>query len=226
MSALDFLRHSGPAGVVRRRDGASPLAAPARGPGRWPRAGRTCCSRTGASTPGSCGSSSRRASSWRSTTAAPGSGSRPSCSPASACAGTLPLPRISTFPELNVRTLRDGRRQAGDLVLQPRRRQPGRGRGGAADVQAAVLPRPRCRPSGAAASVGYLSARRDAARPFVFEAEYRGDGRKPAAPQPGTLEHFLTERYCLYAARRQWPPPGRDPPHLRGRSVRPRCGST
>jgi uncharacterized protein YqjF (DUF2071 family) len=31
-----------------------------------------------------------------------------------------------------------------------------------------------------------------------FEAHYRGTGT-PAPSEPGTLEHFLTERYCLYA---------------------------
>ena len=31
-----------------------------------------------------------------------------------------------------------------------------------------------------------------------FRAVYRGTG-EPAAPAPGSLEHFLTERYCLYA---------------------------
>ena len=32
-----------------------------------------------------------------------------------------------------------------------------------------------------------------------LDAHYRGRG-KPAAAEPGTLEHFLTERYCLYTA--------------------------
>jgi hypothetical protein len=31
-----------------------------------------------------------------------------------------------------------------------------------------------------------------------FRAVYRGTG-EPSAPEPGSLEHFLTERYCLYA---------------------------
>jgi uncharacterized protein len=32
----------------------------------------------------------------------------------------------------------------------------------------------------------------------AFSGSYRGVG-DPAAPEPGSLEHFLTERYCLYA---------------------------
>jgi uncharacterized protein YqjF (DUF2071 family) len=31
----------------------------------------------------------------------------------------------------------------------------------------------------------------------AFGARYQGDG-EPRPPSPGTLEHFLTERYCLY----------------------------
>jgi uncharacterized protein YqjF (DUF2071 family) len=36
-------------------------------------------------------------------------------------------------------------------------------------------------------------------RPFVFEGSY-GPAGDSAEPEPGTLEHFLTERYCLYAS--------------------------
>lgn len=35
------------------------------------------------------------------------------------------------------------------------------------------------------------------AKPAEFRARYRHMGT-PSAPEPGTLEHFLTERYCLY----------------------------
>jgi uncharacterized protein len=35
------------------------------------------------------------------------------------------------------------------------------------------------------------------ARPYVFSGRYRATGT-PDAARPGTLEHFLTERYCLY----------------------------
>jgi hypothetical protein len=35
-------------------------------------------------------------------------------------------------------------------------------------------------------------------RPFVFSARYRPTG-EAAEPPTGTLEHFLAERYCLYA---------------------------
>jgi hypothetical protein len=40
----------------------------------------------------------------------------------------------------------------------------------------------------------------------VFEATYRAVDA-PAPAEPGSLAHFLTERYCLYAADRGgvWP---------------------
>lgn len=37
------------------------------------------------------------------------------------------------------------------------------------------------------------------APPATFEARYRPTG-EPRLNRPGTLEHFLTERYCLYSA--------------------------
>ena len=41
-------------------------------------------------------------------------------------------------------------------------------------------------------------ARVGAERPHTWEARYEAEG--PVQPaEPGTLEHFLTERYCLYA---------------------------
>jgi uncharacterized protein YqjF (DUF2071 family) len=51
----------------------------------------------------------------------------------------------------------------------------------------------------------YRSQRRVDSPPAVFLAHYRPTG--PAfSPQPGTLEYFLTERYCLYALGRRASP--------------------
>ncbi len=49
------------------------------------------------------------------------------------------------------------------------------------------------------------SASRFSSSPAVFRAEY-APVAPPQFPEPGTLEHFLTERYCLYtvAAGRVW----------------------
>lgn len=46
----------------------------------------------------------------------------------------------------------------------------------------------------------FSSRRRFSGRPVVFKARYRGLGptRKTAESRPGSLEYFLTERYCLF----------------------------
>jgi uncharacterized protein YqjF (DUF2071 family) len=46
--------------------------------------------------------------------------------------------------------------------------------------------------------VRYFSARRGAGPRVAFRGEY-GPASDVFATRPGTLEHFLTERYCLYA---------------------------
>jgi uncharacterized protein YqjF (DUF2071 family) len=48
----------------------------------------------------------------------------------------------------------------------------------------------------------FYSRRRLASQPVVFKARYRGLGpsRRLAESRPGTLEHFLTERYCLFTS--------------------------
>ena len=112
--------------------------------------------------------------------------------------GTLPLPVISSFPEINVRTYVTAEEKPGIwfFSLDTSRR-------GAVEAARWVYKLPYFH---ACISVGrrgdrvdYSSARRDTERPFVFEATYGAEG-DPAEPRAGTLEHFLTERYCLYAS--------------------------
>ena len=112
--------------------------------------------------------------------------------------GTVPLPYVSRFLEINVRTYvtRGGRPGIWFLSLD-------------ATSQAAVavarrlyrLPYHHMRASYEERGLflRWRSSRTDAARPYVFEASCRAvDAPAPAAP--GSLEAFLTERYCLYAA--------------------------
>lgn len=47
--------------------------------------------------------------------------------------------------------------------------------------------------------IGYRSRRAQPAAEFVAAYHGNGDARRP---EPGTLEYFLTERYCLYAVNR------------------------
>lgn len=50
----------------------------------------------------------------------------------------------------------------------------------------------------------YSSRRRFTSSPVLFQARYKGLGpsRKLAENRPGTLEYFLTERYCLFTRNR------------------------
>jgi uncharacterized protein len=106
--------------------------------------------------------------------------------------GMPPVPRLSTFPELNVRTYvtRDDKPGIWFFSLDA---------ASTIAVEGAKrlyrLPYHRaqmsCRRAGD--HVHYESARAGAA----FSGNYRGTGALFQA-EPGTLEYFLAERYCLY----------------------------
>jgi uncharacterized protein YqjF (DUF2071 family) len=106
--------------------------------------------------------------------------------------GMPAVPRLSTFPELNVRTYvtRDGKPgiwffsldAASTLAVE-----------GAKRLYRLPYHRARMTCVRAGEGVQYESARTGAA----FSGSYRGVGDL-FRPRPGTLEHFLTERYCLY----------------------------
>jgi uncharacterized protein len=110
--------------------------------------------------------------------------------------GMLPLPRLSSFFELNVRTyvVRDDRPGIWFFSLDASSRLA---------VEAARriyrLPyfRARIAARPARGGITYDCARiEEPGR--AFSGRYApADG--PVEPRPGTLEHFLTERYCLYA---------------------------
>jgi uncharacterized protein len=106
--------------------------------------------------------------------------------------GTLPLPRLSSFPELNVRTyVRRGDRPgiwffsldaASRWAVTAARR-----------TYRLPYHLARMRVAARGGWVEYSSARTG----HVFEGRYRATGAVFRA-EPGTLEHFLTERYCLW----------------------------
>ncbi|MCL4871413.1 MAG: DUF2071 domain-containing protein [Anaerolineae bacterium] len=112
------------------------------------------------------------------------------------------LPRFSAFPELNVRTyVTDGQKPgvwffsldaANRLAVQIARawyRLP------------YFHARMECQPDGP--GIAYQSARiHPGASSAQFAAAYRPTGPIYFA-QPGSLEHWLTERYCLYAPGRR-----------------------
>jgi len=111
---------------------------------------------------------------------------------------TPPLPRLSAFPELNVRTYVTAQAKPGVWFFSL-------DAASACAVAAARLSfhlpyfRARMHSKEMNGWVHYQSKRTHlGAPPAVFEARYRTAGESFEA-QRGTLEHFLTERYCLYS---------------------------
>jgi uncharacterized protein YqjF (DUF2071 family) len=112
--------------------------------------------------------------------------------------GLPPLPWLSRFPELNVRTYAtvDGRPGIWFLSLDAARRAAVLG---ARRTYRLPYHHARMSVSRHDGTVAYRSESESPQRPrAALDATYRPTG--PAAnPAPGTLEHFLTERYTLYA---------------------------
>jgi uncharacterized protein YqjF (DUF2071 family) len=113
------------------------------------------------------------------------------------------LPRISAFPELNVRTYvtRDDRPGVYFFSLDA-------GSSVAVYAARALLNMPyysaRMRVITNGGDVGYHSKRSKSAL-GELSGTYEPTG-SPFAPAPGTLEYFLTERYCLYNVNRRGQP--------------------
>jgi uncharacterized protein len=107
------------------------------------------------------------------------------------------LPWLSAFPEINVRLYVERDRKPGVWFLSLDARNP-------VAVWAARrffhLPYFRARMSceREGTLVRYATERLDEPRPARFRATYGPSGACYEA-RAGTLEHFLTERYCLYA---------------------------
>lgn len=110
-----------------------------------------------------------------------------------------PLPGLSAFPELNVRTYVTAQDKPGVWFFSL-------DAASALAVAAARLwfhlpyfrARMRCREVDS--RIEYESQRTHRGAPSaVFEARYRAVGQRFEASR-GSLEHFLTERYCLYSA--------------------------
>jgi len=112
--------------------------------------------------------------------------------------GMLPLPVVSSFPEINVRTYVtvDDKPGIWFFSLDTSSR-------GAVEAARRLYKLPyfhsRMAVEHRAGRVDYSSTRRESSRPFVFTGSYAATG-EASTPEPGSLEHFLTERYCLYAA--------------------------
>ena len=112
--------------------------------------------------------------------------------------GTLPVPFVSSFPELNVRTYVTADDKPGIWFFSLDTPSLLAVEGARVTYR---LPYFHSRASleRKADGIEFASARRSSERPYVLEASYRPAGGEARESQPGTLEHFLTERYCLYA---------------------------
>jgi uncharacterized protein YqjF (DUF2071 family) len=113
--------------------------------------------------------------------------------------GTPPLPWLSEFPELNVRTYVTAQDKPGVWFFSL-------DAANSVAVAAARLSfhlpyfRARMKCSEVDGWIQYQSERSHRGAPgAVFEARYQAGGYFFEARR-GTLEHFLTERYCLYSA--------------------------
>jgi uncharacterized protein YqjF (DUF2071 family) len=112
--------------------------------------------------------------------------------------GLPALPHVSSFPELNVRTYVtvDGKPGVYFFSLDAANQLAVMGARALfhlnyfhAEMNIVQTP----------TGIEYSSTRTDArGRPATFHGHYQAVG-EAHEPQPGTLEHFLTERYCLYA---------------------------
>jgi uncharacterized protein YqjF (DUF2071 family) len=111
---------------------------------------------------------------------------------------TVPLPGLSEFPELNVRTYVTDGEKPGIWFFSL---DAASGMAVAAARRFYRLPYRRARTSirRAGGLVRFTSTRTEPGSfPSALRASYSPAGTE-REPQPGTLEHFLTERYCLYA---------------------------
>ena len=117
------------------------------------------------------------------------------------CAGRRRAAGLSAFPELNVRTyVRAARGRACGSSRSTRRirwRSPSRARGSACRTSARGC---RARATATSRVRERAHARRRAGGRLGRALRTARGG---VAPRPGTLEHWLTERYCLYARSRR-----------------------
>ena len=112
--------------------------------------------------------------------------------------GVPSLPWFSHFAEVNVRTYVTLRRQAGGVFLQPRRQQSVGGVGRARVLSAAVLAGCHEAQGKGGPKIEYVCKRQHGPKPAELRCSYGPDSPMFQA-HPGSLEHFLSERYCLYA---------------------------
>ncbi len=113
-----------------------------------------------------------------------------------------PLPYLSAFPEINVRTYVSAEGQPGVWFFSLDAGNPLAVEAARAAFHLSYYnAQMTCRPTGQTVQYSSVRTHRNAA-PATFQGQYQPTG--PAyLSTPGTLESWLTERYCLYAANRR-----------------------
>jgi uncharacterized protein YqjF (DUF2071 family) len=123
--------------------------------------------------------------------------------------GTPAVPGLSSFPEVNVRTYVRAGGKAGVFFLSLDAGNPFAAAGGRALSLPYYFAAASIARRGGEGTVAYASRRLlppapgpGRPEPAVFRATYRPSG-PVALAERGTLDHWLTERYCLYSVDRR-----------------------
>jgi len=116
------------------------------------------------------------------------------------------VPFARSFPELNLRTYVRSKRtgRAGVFFFALEAASPLAVAGARVLFHLPYFLANMSRTTASDGTVRYKSRRLLTSATVGFQATYRGLGRPPDAPpsQPGSIEHFLTERYCLFTTSR------------------------
>jgi len=116
------------------------------------------------------------------------------------------VPFSRSFPELNLRTYVRSKRtgRAGVFFFSLDAASPLAVAGARTLFHLPYFLANMQRATAADGTVRYKSRRLFTAKDAAFQAAYRGLGRPENTPpsQPGSIEHFLTERYCLFTTSR------------------------
>lgn len=114
----------------------------------------------------------------------------------------ITIPLLESFPELNLRTYVRSRRtgRAGVFFFSLDAGNPLAVAGARTIFHLPYYFADMSRVTAADGTIRYKSRRLFSREEVVFQASYRGlGGSAVTAPsQPGSIEHFLTERYCLF----------------------------
>ena len=114
-----------------------------------------------------------------------------------------PIPRLSRFLELNVRTYVTHDGKPGVWFFSLDAENPVAVRVARATFNLPYMNATMALAQGDSASIAFRSERIHRGEPPAnFDASYQAVGNTFQA-RPGTLEHWLTARYCLYSANRQ-----------------------